>query len=223
MKEVFYDWLGYNTEIFYFLNHVSNAWVFPQFLRCLSWFFNIENFAVYYMTLCGLGYQHVFARSKVKLNTLPAEAVVRKDDFWLIYNRLVYIGICYAVFGLTYAALKFSVNLPRPFCSLPIGTFETIIDTTNERCMSSFPSSHAGLALMATLLAWRYLGTCGRLCAIVVTLMAALARVALAMHYPADVLYSYLIVLTVLCISRAVFRLFENNLIKYVGELIFKF
>lgn len=219
MKEIFYDWLGYNTEIFYYLNNLGNYWFLPQILRCLSGVFNIENFAVYYLALCCFCYW--YARPSSELNSLGK---VRGGgwDFFITYNTLVHIGICYAVCGLTYAALKFSVNLPRPFCSLPFGTFETVINTADERCMSSFPSSHSGLALMAAILAWGYFNLFAKTCAILVAIMVAFSRIALAMHYPADIVYSYLIVLLVLGLSQVVFVIFKHNIIKYTGELIKK-
>lgn len=220
MKEVLYDWLGYNTEIFYFLNHIGNTWILPQFFYYLSRLFNIENFAAYYIGLCGICYWHVFVRMRATSEGLAESKTEQEKRFWLLYSRLIYIGICYAVFGLIYAALKFSVNLPRPFCSLPASAFKTIMNTADERCMSSFPSSHSGLAFMVTLLAWRYFGTYARLCAIGVTAAVAFSRIALAMHYPADILYSYLIVLMVLCMSGVIFRLFECNIGKYVGKKI---
>lgn len=217
MKEVFYDWLGYNTEIFHILNNFGNRSILPQLLKYLSWLFNIENFAIYYLLICYFCYWYICKGDK----SLKMEAV--KNKFWLTYNNLIRIGICYAVFGLTYAALKFSVNLPRPFCSLQPETFKTIINTLDERCMSSFPSSHAGLAFMATWFLWRYFGALTHFCLIVMTCMVAFARITLAMHYPADIIYSYIIVLVVLSISQAVFKLFERNLIRHAGQQILQY
>lgn len=212
MKEIFYNWWGYNTEIFYFLNHLGNTRILPQILHFLSQLFNIENFVVYYFLLCGLSYCYVVRHYQARNDY--------REEFFRIYNSLVHIGICYAVFGLIYAALKFSINLPRPFCSLPSGTFETVINTASERCMSSFPSSHSGLALMVTVLAWRYLNGFARACAIIVTIMVAFSRIALSMHYPADIVYSYLIVLLVIKLAGIIFKLLEHNIIKYVGKWI---
>jgi len=211
MKEIFYDWYGYNSEIFHILNHMGNIGILPETLRCLSFFFNIENFAVYYFILCLVSFCRMRTRSAAEVSK-PMD----NRSFCITYNRLVFVGICYAVFGLSYAALKFSINMPRPFCSA--SDFQTILDVGHERCMSSFPSSHSGLALMVTILAWEYLSKLLRIVAIILVTLIAFSRIALGMHYPADIVYSYLIVLIVLAISYVVFKLFENNIIKYVGR-----
>ncbi len=207
MKEIFYDWGGYNVKIFEFLNQMCNIGIWPETLRCLSFFFNIENFAVYYLALCLFCYY--------RFRGCDAEA------FKSVYNRLVFVGICYATFGLTYAALKFSINMPRPFCSMLY--YQTIIDVTKERCMSSFPSSHAGLSLVMTILAWDHLSKAGKKLAEFVVVLVAFSRIALAMHYPADIVYGYLIALIVMAVSYCIFKVLENNIIRYIGGRLYHF
>jgi tRNA threonylcarbamoyl adenosine modification protein YjeE len=230
MKEVFYDLYGYNAEIFYFFNHLGNIGILPETLRCLSAVFNIENFAIYYVVLCAVCFYRLFSSRAGLRGSQDAEVKLpRPSDLRFAasegnkllgtYNTLVFIGICYAVFGLIYAALKFSINLPRPYCSLPAGSFQTILDLSHERCMSSFPSSHSGLALMLTILSWRYLSLSCRIFVVLVVLSVALSRISLAMHYPADILYSYIIVLVVLCVAKGVFKVFKPIIVS-LGQAI---
>ena len=140
---------------------------------------------------------------------------VLKQEFNIRYNKLVYAGLCYAIFGLTYAFLKFYVNIPRPFCSMPEGTFFTIMDTSRERCLSSFPSAHTGLAILVSYLLWQYLTSRLKHIAIIIIFITALSRITLAMHYPADILYSIFIVLFVILMANITFASCKNNVIKY--------
>lgn len=212
MKEIFYNFFGHNKALFYFLNHATNYGILPFLLKHISSIFNIENFAIAYFVLCLYQY--------IKLKRLDNNLF--EDQFNKIYERFVYVGISYAIFGLTYAYLKFTINLPRPFCSLPDESFFTIIDVTQERCLSSFPSAHTGLAILVTYLLWRYLNIWLKALFSGIIFLTALSRITLAMHYPSDILYSALIVLLVILVTKIMFSLLKNNVIKYCKIIIIK-
>lgn len=215
MKEIFYDLAGYNKTIFLKLNHITNHSGFPYFLKYISSIFNIENFALVYLVLCIYQY--------IKLKNIDPRML--KQAFHAKYNILVHAGICYALFGFTYAFLKFYINIPRPFCSLPDERFFTIIDTSTERCLSGFPSAHTGLAIMSAYLLWSYFNSTIKITAIIIITITALSRITLAMHYPTDILYSIFIAFFVILISNITFFALQNNLIKYcenkIRELLF--
>jgi len=210
LKEIVYDFGGYNEAIFHFLNHIGNIGVLPYVLRTLSGFFRIWSFSIYYIMFCAYQYY--------RINTLSKD--IRERAYRDIYYKLVQVGICYAFFGFTYAMLKFSINLPRPYCSLPEGSFITMINTDHVRCLSSFPSAHVGLALMMTICAWPYIGKIWRVIAICTVAAVAFARIILAMHYPADILYSIIITFLSVGVSQLIFAIFRDNLIKYFCEVI---
>ena len=101
------------------------------------------------------------------------------------------MGLCYTVFGITYTILKFGINFPRPFCSLD--SFITTIDISKERCLSSFPSSHAGISFITMLLLWDRMNFLSKIGAYIVVITVSTARIGFALHYPADILYSFII------------------------------
>ncbi len=205
MKDFFYNFCGYNKAIFYYLNNLTNHGYIPKILKALSDLFQIENFAVLYFLLCFYRYYQL-------------KRVTQSDfskKFNKYYTELVHIGTCYAFFGFTYATLKFSINLPRPFCSLPKDSFLTIASTAHERCLSSFPSSHTGLALMITFLAWQYLNGFMKMMSVMLVISVALSRISLAMHYPADILYSGFVVILVMYLAGFMCQLLQNNVINY--------
>lgn len=213
MFEIFYNFFGLNQKIFFAINSVINNLNLAYFLEKISWFFSISLFTIYYLLF--LIYSYI--RLKKIKNTKE-----REDNFWVIYNNMVNIGIIYAIFGFTYALLKFSINLPRPFCSLPIGSFITIINIENERCLSSFPSAHTGLAVLITYFLWNYLNSLGKIIALAIILLVAISRITLAMHYPADILYSFFIAMFVIKIGNFIYLILYPNITIMVGKILYK-
>jgi membrane-associated phospholipid phosphatase len=210
MFEVFYNLGGYNKNLFILVNNYTNIGYLPIILKAISSIFFIANFAVAYFVTCAYFYY------KIKRTTNPARA------FEPIYYELVRVGICYALFGITFTILKFSVNLPRPFCSLPITDFTTILDTSLERCLSSFPSAHTGLSLLVTYCLWPYMNKALKFFSCTIIIAVALSRMTLAMHYPADILYSIIVTSFVIIIGNYLYRISKQILIIPIKNLIIR-
>ncbi len=217
MHNIFYDFYGANKSIFVFINHISNASILPYILKIISNFFFIGNFVIYYFGLC------LYFYWKLKKNDFnQSTAKSPEDNFITIYNQLFRIGMCYTIFGFIYAALKFGINLPRPFCSLPQEAFTTILNTSQERCLSSFPSAHTGLATMVIYYLWQYAKNYQKVLMVLLLILVAISRISLAMHYPSDILYSLLIILTIIKLNDVIFRLIHKKLIKPIGTFLFQ-
>lgn len=208
MKEIFYDFCGYNTSIFLVVNNMTQISFLQMALKYLSGLFNITNFGVVYLLLCL--YQYIRVRKLA--------SSLRKVEYYRIFDLFVYAGVCYAIFGFTFALLKFSVNLPRPCCSLDKSLFYSTMDFSSERCLSAFPSAHTGLAVMVSILLWPYLGRVSRVFAFIVPILVAISRMSLAMHYPADLLYSVVAVIFVMYFSKLICGFFNDNLMKYFRD-----
>jgi membrane-associated phospholipid phosphatase len=212
MFEFLYNFQGLNQEIFLWINRITNySSIIAYILQNISYCFNISNFAIIYIIYAIYCYIHL---AKIQ------DFNQRSSRFWVIYNALISIGIIYAIFGVTYAALKFSINLPRPFCSLPLGSFVTIANTQLERCLSSFPSSHSGLTLLVTYFIWPYITKWQKFISCLIILLIAISRITLALHYPADIIYSLLITIIIIIIGRIIYQIFANNLIEWFGKII---
>lgn len=242
MHHIFYDLFGLNKVLFIFVNNITNFSILPHILARLSQIFFIGNFAVYYFALCLYFYWRLrnLPLSPPKRGSseitplilvaprLRGDDMDRGDDsfanthtqFLRIYNQLVRVGLCYAIFGLSYAALKFGINLPRPFCSLPITDFITILDTTNERCLSSFPSAHVGLCVIMAYYLWPILKNYQKILALLTIILVAISRITLAMHYPSDILYSIIIAFILIFVSNKLFEFLRLKLINPIGITI---
>ena len=212
MFEILYNFCGWNKKLFVIINSYSNIGILPYCLRMLTELFDIINFA------CGCAALIVYFYIKLQRISSPFE---HQKQFWSVYNRLTRICVIYVVFGLVYSLLKFLVNLPRPFCSLPNDNFMTIADVTTARCLSSFPSAHTGLALLTVYCTWSYLNLFQKIAASGILLLVGLSRITLAMHYPADVIYSSPIAVLVIIIGNAAYQ-YKYHVIQRIGTDIYK-
>jgi len=205
---VIYNFFGINKEIFIFVNKITNVGIIPTLLKISSQFFFIGNFAAYYLIICLYCYFKLKKRSNPKIEFVP------------IYNQLVKAGTCYSLFGFAYAALKFGINLPRPFCSLTPSEFTTILDVTKERCLSSFPSAHTGLAILIAYYLWPYLTKYQKAIVLSLIVVVSISRITLAMHYPADIIYSILIASLIIFFSNKLVDYMQNIIVKPIGKII---
>lgn len=204
MKEHIYDFYGYNEYLFLKINNFCHSLGIEEYLYYISKLFDIEHFALYYFASAIIGFIIIKGIEKKRL----------------FFDFMMRMGTAYASFGFTYAGLKFSVNMPRPYCILNPFKFQTIADVADERCLSGFPSSHTGLAMLITLAVWQYLNPFGRISAIAVIILVALARISLAMHFPADIFYSLMIASIVYSLSYFIYRIFENNIFKWIKNML---
>jgi len=205
---VIYNFFGINKEIFIFVNKITNVGIIPTLLKISSQFFFIGNFAAYYLIICLYCYFKLKKRSNPKIEFVP------------IYNQLVKAGTCYSLFGFAYAALKFGINLPRPFCFLMPSEFTTILDVTKERCLSSFPSAHTGLAILIAYYLWPYLTKYQKAIVFSLIVVVSISRITLAMHYPADIIYSILIASLIIFFSNKLVDHMQNIIVKPIGKII---
>lgn len=210
MLEIFYNFFGLNEIIFTKLNYITNNGILPYILHAISSVFFIANFAIFYILTC----LYFYFKTKKVINT--------EEYFTPIYNKLVLIGICYAIFGFTFAGLKFSVNMPRPFCSLAPSQFMTIANIELERCLSSFPSAHTGLSILVTYALWQHIDNMARVIFCLIITAVAISRITLAMHYPADIIYSTLVTLLVIVTGNIIFKILKPLVIAPVKKIIIK-
>lgn len=225
MKDLIYDFYGYNEYLFLKINNFCHEIGIETPLYYISKVFDIEKFAIYYFVACAIGLllyrlprfqSHIPGYSVVK----NAEITLSKPQFSDFFDFMMRLGTGYACFGFAYAALKFSVNMARPFCTLFPMTFHTIADLTKERCLSSFPSSHTGLVFLITLFLFPHLSRVGKVIFVSLIFLVALSRISLAMHFPADIIYSIVTAYLIFKISHLIYKLFENNIFKWVKQII---
>lgn len=216
INEIFrqlYGLFGYNQEIFIQINNYTNLSILPHVFQIISTLFKIWNFAICYTLAC------VYFFFKIKNKNLASQD--RELYFNNVYNELVRIAIIYVTFGLSYAAMKFSFNMPRPYCSLSPSQFVTILDVTDERCQSSFPSAHTALVILVGYFLWPYTNRVAQAGLVFLAIIVATSRITLAMHYPADIIYSIFIAYLIIWLGNFLYSILKNNLIEHIGSCIY--
>ena len=210
MLEIFYNFFGLNEIIFIKLNYITNKGILPHILYTISSVFFIANFAACYILTCIYFY----------FKTKKAQNI--ESYFTPIYNELARIGTCYAIFGFTFAGLKFSFNMPRPFCSLSSDQFLTIANTELERCLSSFPSAHTGLSILVAYALWPHINKIAKLICCLVIASVAISRITLAMHYPADIIYSALVTRAAITVGNIIYKMLKPSIVDPVKKIIIR-
>ena len=210
MLDIFNNFFELNEIIFIKLNYITNKGILPYILYAISSIFFIANFAACYILTCVYFY----------FNTRKTQNI--EGYFTPIYNELVRIGTCYALFGFTFAGLKFSFNMPRPFCSLSPDQFLTIANTEIERCLSSFPSAHTGLSILATYALWPHINRITKLVCFLTISSVAISRITLAMHYPADIVSSASVTLAIITVGNIIYKTLKLPIVDPAKKIIIK-
>jgi membrane-associated phospholipid phosphatase len=212
VKRIFYDFLGLNTELFLTINHATNYGYLPFFLKYLASFFHFTCFIPY-----------LLIASLIAFNDIKKSPnILKKDKFFSHSLLIAKPSLNYALFIAIYTFLKYTVNLPRPYCSLEASAFHTIHNFDGERCLSSFPSAHSALALIISFYLWPYLNNYLKAGAIVTVFLVGLARISLAMHYPADIVYGILIGIITILITDKLYNIYKTSIFLPIIQFVYK-
>lgn len=110
--------------------------------------------------------------------------------------------ITYLIFVVWVSGLKHAMHMPRPFAILPEGSVN-IMDSVrlNEEPFVSFPSGHASFSMMMLVMLWPLLNCYARAAGVAVLLWVGLSRISLGVHFPSDILTSWLVSFAITTLS----------------------
>lgn len=213
LHDVLYSWFGLNTQIFLLINNFINKSItqFPlaESLIYLSKFFSIYSFAVMYCVLAFFYFIKIFTGKTTFISAIDKK-----------FDSIISSGICFALFIFTFTILKYSVNLPRPYCSLDSNLFHTLSDNRLQRCLSSFPSAHTGVAIIIIYYLWEYMNNISKIFGCALIFMVATSRISMAMHYPADIVYSGIITYFIIKLGNKIYTILKPKLLQIVSYII---
>jgi len=205
-KAAFYDWGGFNLWLFHQINGLQPGEVYDQAMQLITLAGDRHLFPYYmaFLMCCAL-----------------SSAIVRKFMGSINLKRQIYrwLGVL-LVFGIGYVAvaaviygLKDYFQYPRPFIALQEGTFRVIGGLPElEKHWQTFPSGHAAFITLAVQSLRPVMNHLLRFLGWLLILMVCWSRIALGMHFPADVLAGFLL-------AWMVTALLQLMLYKWMGLL----
>ncbi len=207
-KEILYDWAGANLWIFKQINALSGkGHVYDQAMQTIS---NLSDgkhvFIPYLVTLCVLAV----------ISGLVG-IITKRHGNKFAFNQWIAIIALFAVAFPVNAAinstLKNYFSFPRPYVAIEESQVQKLENRGNEDGHRSFPSGHVAFITCLVFCLWGKLSDSARPIAALSVFMVAWSRIALGMHFPADLIGSFFITLAVASMVRiAVFYVLHNLL-----------
>ena len=185
-KELFYDWGGANVSLFHKINAISSSEDYDRVMEWVSYFAQNRLFPYYCYVLLG----YIFLSMMVR--------VIRKKPGLKHYGAR-WVGVL-AVFAAGFVVnigvnheLKDYFGYPRPYAVLEESSVHLVEQRPVEDARRSFPSGHVAFASLLIFALWPMLSTNFRCFGVWLILLVGWSRIALGVHFPADVVWSMII------------------------------
>ena len=196
-KHVLYDWFGFNQKIFLFINHLYASPAYDTAMLFFAHVFDADNYP-YFMVAIALyaGLSDLFRRltNRRKKGYLTA---------WV--GSLSVLAVGFVAMALSVKSLKAYFDMPRPYIVFPKGDIR-VLDGAMQAGgdYHSFPSGHASFITLLVAGLWPVLSHDMRAFGVLLGILVCYSRVAVGMHFPADVVGGFLVTLLVVLLVREV-------------------
>ncbi len=197
-RQVFYDWGGVNAWLLKLLNS-HRFQPLDNSLLLLDKVGAHSNFPYYFGAIALMGICALLGR---RYRGRPVDKAYIKT--WVGLLLVLVIGYVAVAGGVH--LLKTFFSMPRPFVALP-GQVHLIGALPDPSLYyASFPSGHAAFMALIMSAVWPKLHDHGKTLGFLFVALAAYARVALGLHFPADVIYGALLgCMAVVLVRRLVY------------------
>lgn len=194
MKEIFYDWGGLNVWIFKLINSLSGNDSYNSLMLLFSRLGAKENFSYYLVLMAAYVIGEIWM---MKMRHL----IITREQIRGAIALLIAMVMGFMVAGLITGVAKTIFALPRPFVLPDINAAMTqgklhFVGTPPPQTdyYSSFPSGHAAtIAFIVTVLWQKFPQKPMRYAGLTLAFLVCWSRIALGMHFPADVAAGLLI------------------------------
>lgn len=187
MKELLYDWHGLNLWLFHAINHLQGE-RYDHIMALGSMLADKYLFPLYLIILAVL--------AGFRWRSLTGSPNEKRLYTARCLEVVLVFAVTFAIGGMLVRWIKETLYYPRPYASLAPDAFRALgAPYSPKLAYLSFPSGHTAFAVLVAMSFWPMLNRTGKLLACFYVLWVCWSRIALGMHYPADVLGS--IVLTV--------------------------
>lgn len=194
-RVLFYDWAGANTLLFAALNGGGSP-LFNDFMMQVSRVSDYAHFPYYFLgllcwALLDFSLRRIRKRGGAK-HRLAAWAGV--------------LLVAVLSSGVTAAAalyLKTHLAMPRPYVALgPENVTRLEYSAEPDNDYRSLPSGHVAFVTMLLTALWPVLSPARRMAGMLAVALVAWSRIAVGMHFPADVFYAALLALSITALIR---------------------
>lgn len=198
MKDIIYDWNGYNIKIFYLVNGIQGE-LYENFMQIGSRLGYHKMFFLYFPVIALVAY---FC-TRIKKESYHKFQYIQYRNKW--EKVLLTLCLAYGFSAIWVSQLKAHFQYLRPFARLPEGSVNTAdIVKLSESPMASFPSGHSSFAMMMAVSIWPILSNNGKIFACLYVIWVGISRLALGAHFPADVSFGFLISFTFAYTARKI-------------------
>jgi len=196
-KSVLYDWDDVNVSIFKVVNGIHGGDMYDTFMTLLSEIGDRHNFPYY------LGGLLVYALFGFVMKKIMGQGGVKPYLAGWLAVFMVLIG-GYAAEGVVIGHMKSYFSYPRPYVALSHDEVRVIEHRSDNDDMKSFPSGHAAFTTLMVIGLFPMLSIALRFAGVFLIIGVCWSRLALGVHFPADVLAGFFIALIIVWVMRAV-------------------
>lgn len=197
-KEIFYDWAGMNVWLFKKINALSGQHEWYDALMVM-----ISNIAQ--SRLFGYYYAFIFL---ICLISIGLYALKEKPGLKHYQGRwagvLIMLALGFAVVVGINHELKDYFSYPRPYMVLAPEDISVLEVRDGDIHYRSFPSGHMAFITLLVFCLWPVLGERLRSLASLLVPLEGWSRIAVGVHFPADVIISFLLTTIILVILRTI-------------------
>lgn len=203
-KSTLYDWQGLNLEWFKKANHLYASQEYDAVMMLLSHTFDAENFLHF------LGIITLYAVVMWLVHLIRNGAGAKSKQYaakWI--GALCVLAVGFAFMALTVKTMKHGFDYPRPYIAIvrdEVRLLEPPTQTSDD--YRAFPSGHASFITLLVMALWPVLSITMRIIGAALIPAVCWSRLAMGMHFPADVLAGFIITtIIVLFVRRLVYWL----------------
>lgn len=206
LKYNLYDWHGLNEKLFFGINGMHAGW-YDSFMLTITQLGNHKLF-IYYMAFF-VFYAMVSTLAR-KLSQRPGLKV--HIGKWVGILSVLLIG--YGVMGFTVKTIKNEFQYPRPYQVYDLSNVTVLEEIDKDKAFESFPSGHSAFIAFIVTAIWPALGGGVGFFMVLIAMLVCWSRVALGVHFPADVVAGMTFGFLTTLIVRAVLYTLLRKLFK---------
>ncbi|MEQ9115919.1 MAG: phosphatase PAP2 family protein [Rickettsiales bacterium] len=202
MNEI-YHLNGYNEKTLLFFHHLTDQPIFFYLMKLSSAY--IGNYLWAPVTLPILMALSLYALRKQNKNSKSDLCIKMLKSFIIMISSLLIMGILVKL-------LKSYFEMPRPYCSVDGNSIREFVVHKTAKCFRSFPSGHTAYTAVIVASIWPILGKSLKCGSVIILSMVCVSRLAMAMHYPTDVIASLILsLITVFLVTKLVSNLIAGR------------